>query len=281
MCAEVLGSIIRKEHLTEFSCFKGRQKLTDYEAFSDMFEEEVSAVMLSLRQCSCAGKDGSTFPCMCAKAMTRTGCNKCTVYAKTGKLQFDTSSAINYMPIKLRWTSYALKLECPENIDPKKTHRLKYLPIHIDFVPALELFKSNIYEEMLQHDCFIVPKVCANSSRLGTWRISNCMAEIGHVINSMSDKHRKCFKVLKFYTRWFLKGYHLKIAFLNHSLTCADSSEHLYPCFIAVLKELHQAYTTGILPSFCSKANLIRRPQDRHTVDKISFILTIITEDGI
>ena len=128
----------------------------------------------------------------------------------------------------------------------------------MDFLPALEVIKAEPDEAV--HDFFLVPKhcnVCDDNDdvfRDYNWRKSNCMAEIAYIINEMSKKHRKCYKIIKYFLSTVgidnINCYYVKTVALNHSRECSDSSEGCAECVLKILTDLKQAYETKTLTSF-------------------------------
>ena len=86
------------------------------------------------------------------------------------------------------------------------------------------------------------------------WRKSYCMAEIVYIVNEMSEKHRKCYKIIKYFLQRFMKfginWYYVKTVALYHSRECSDSSEDCAECVLKMLTELKHAYETETLKSF-------------------------------
>ena len=178
-----------------------------------------------------------------------------------------------------QWTSKAKTLCTRDLVCLPKTEKMDNLTIHIDFLPALEVFQSNQQSADVaacsssglvlnqtsseyEHYCFLVPKRCVVHELAGTWRRSGCRAEIDTIVNKMSDKHRKCYQVLKHLTGftpapYSFNNYHLKVAILYHNSSCSDSGEDCAECVFKVLDELQHAFETRQLKSLHSQANLL------------------------
>ena len=120
-----------------------------------------------------------------------------------------------------------------------------------------------------EHDYFIVPKSCYvcevddydDYDEYGyRWRKSWCLAEINAINTDMSDKHRRCYQVMKYYLEQFqgLPNYHIKTVVLNHHTTCANSTDDCVDCVIGMLRELLQAYETKELLSYQSNLKIIK-----------------------
>ena len=197
-----------------------------------------------------------------------TGCDKCTVYTPSGKLQFLPAGIIPATSLRFLWTSSSMSLHgvkkpnSPTRVHSESSH-IKYLPVFIDFIPSFRLFKPNTNKNELQYECFIVSKRCVALSCDDTWRKSDCFAEIDHMLHTMSDKHRNCFKILKYFNQQEhdydeVPSYHLKTIVLNHSLTCTNSSQDYQPCLNGIVRELKQAYDSCDLRCFSTRENLLK-----------------------
>ena len=223
----------------------------------------------------------------CSK--TQQGCDKCTVDRPTGTLRVKTSVNINdgtdNCTLLLQWTSKAKTLCTRDRYCLPKTEKMDNLTIHIDFLPALELFPSkqhsadvaacsssglvlNPTSSEYEHYCFLVPKHCVVCDDeyidTATWRRSGCRAEMDTIVNKMSDKYRKCYRVLKHLTGFTLfpyrfNNYHLKVVVLHHNSSCSDAGENCAECVLKVLDELQHAYKTRQLKSLHSQANLLEK----------------------
>ena len=216
----------------------------------------------------------------CSK--TQQGCEKCTVHRRTGTLRVKTSvemgTRVNCTLI-FKWTSKAKTLCTRDRYCLPKTEKMENLTIRFDFLPAIEVFQSkqqsadvaacsfsglvlNTTSSEYEHYCFLVPKDCVLCNKYRTWRRSGCRAEIDTIVNKMSDKHRKCYQVLKNLTRltlamYSLNNYYLKVAMLHHNSLCSDAGEDCAECVFKVHDELQHAYKTSQLKSLHSQANLL------------------------
>ena len=183
----------------------------------------------------------------CSK--TQQGCDKCTVNRPTGTLRVKTSVEIGDIApaarctLVFQWTSKTKTLCTRDRYGLSDTEKMDNLTIHIDFLPALELLQSadvaacsspglvlNPTSSEYEHHCFLVPKDCDVCHEYSPWRRSGCGAEIDTIVNKMSDKHRKCYQVLKLLTGfntalYSFNNYHLKVAILNHNSSCSDAGE--------------------------------------------------------
>ena len=222
----------------------------------------------------------------CSK--TQQGCDRCTVDRPTGTLRVKTSVEIGGLATEVhsylvfQWTSKAKTLCTRDWYCLPDTEKMDNLTIHIDFLPALELFQSkqqsadvaacsssglvlNPTSSEDEHYCFLVPKdcdVCDIEEEKDTWRRSGCRAEIDTNVNKMSDKHRKCYQVLKHLTGlttslYRFNNYHLKVAVLHHNSSCSDAGEDCAECVFKIIDELQHAWETRQLKSLHSQANLL------------------------
>ena len=245
----------------------------------------------------------------CSK--TQQGCEKCTVDRPTGTLRVKTSEIALTCTLIFQWTSKAKTLCTRDLVCLPKTEKMDNLRIHIDFLPALELFQSkqqsadvaacsssglvlNPTSSEYEHYCFLVAKCCGICDEYGyngTWRRSGCRAEIDTIVNKMSDKHRKCYQVLKHltgftFTPYPFNNYQLKVAILHHNSSCSDAGENCAECVFKVLDELQHVYETGQLKSLHSQANLLKRGRKLSNYDQnfklisrlIEAMYTIVSE---
>ena len=207
-------------------------------------------------------------------------CDKCVVEMPTGILRVNHSEYVGrYSAAKcslaFMWTSKANTLPVYDSLLQERARQVTSLPVHVDFLPALEVLKAEPDEAV--HDFFLVPKYC-NGCRYvfrvrNNWRKSNCMAEIAYIANEMSEKHRKCYKIIKYFlsiTHIFnINWYYVKIAALNHSRECSDSSEGCAECVLKMLIDLKHNYETETLTSFHEPGVNIFRYRTIFTPDTI------------
>ena len=180
------------------------------------------------------------------------GCPSCTVTMDTGCLtvmpKFINGGPFDGCSLKLLWTSYVSSLSDFDCIDTlQTTKQIKYLPIHIDFIPARKISGQQINGS---NPLFLVPKRCSYCNR--QCRLSDCLGEIEYFLNSVSEKHRKTYLIIKFIFQFFGRPpkYHLKIILFHHCKICTDTSEDYTTCVLSILRELRQSYkklcTNGI-----------------------------------
>ena len=186
------------------------------------------------------------------------GCPSCTVTMDTGCLTVMPKVINNYLSdcsLKLLWTSYVSSLsdfDCNDTL--QTTEQIKYLPIHIDFIPARKISGQQINGS---NPLFLVPKTC--SFCLCRRRLSDCLSEVEYFLNSVSEKHKKTYLIIKFISQFFnvLPKYHLKIILFRHCKTCTDPSEDCATCVLSILRELSQSYKNGVLMAFRGNVNLL------------------------
>ena len=187
------------------------------------------------------------------------GCPSCTVTMDTGCLTV-MPKIINYpdrCSLTLLWTSYVSSLsdfDCNDTL--QTTKQIKYLPIHIDFIPALKISGQQINGSK---PLFLVPKRCSSCNE--KCRLSDCLGEIEYFLNNVSEKHKKAYLIIKFifqFFGWPLK-YHLKVIHFHHCKICTDTSEDYTTCVLSILRELVQSYENGVLMAFRGNVNLFAR----------------------
>ena len=201
------------------------------------------------------------------------GCRHCVVEMETGKLSVNTSIVVDQTsntPAKCSliflWTSRTGHISTPDRLLTCK-QQVRYLPIYIDFLPALRLKDINpiSYENTCER--LIVAKRCSVCTR-PTWLISGCISEINNIAREMSDKHRQCFKVIKYILPILgrahidnsfakISTYHMKNIVLKHSRTCGDTSDNVAACVLEMFSELQIAYKTKLLNSAFIDVNLL------------------------
>ena len=187
--------------------------------------------------------------------------DKCVVEMPTGILRVNHSVFVGRHPMNANcslafmWTSKANTLSVYDFWLQEKAWQVTSFPVHVDFLPALEVLKATPDEAV--HGFFLVPKhcnICGDGK--DKWRKSNCMSEIAYIVNEMSEKHKKCYKIIKYFISTFgirfiyINLYYMKIVTLNHSRECSDSSEGCAECILKILTDLQHVYETETLTSF-------------------------------
>ena len=116
-------------------------------------------------------------------------CDKCVVEMPTGILRVNHSVSVGSDPMAAKcslafmWNSKANTLPVYDQMLQEKAGQVTYLPVHVDFLPALEVLKAKPDEAV--HDFFLVPKRCnaCDPSFEYYWRKSNCIAEIVYIVD--------------------------------------------------------------------------------------------------
>ena len=189
----------------------------------------------------------------------------------TGTLHVNTEVNIikhgdgpNQCSLAFQWTSKARSLSALDEQLLQKIQPISSLPIYVDFLPALESRKPTPSGNGDQHVYFIVPKhcnVCYEEGEDRNWRESASVAEINAITNNMSDKHIRCYKIMKFIThfRWYnnLSNYHIKTIVLHHHTACSSTTDNCVDCVMAMFQDLLHAYETRKLLSYASNLNLL------------------------
>ena len=248
-----------------------------------LFWREINTCLGSDCQCfSVQYYDNPTSPTysykLAAECKSDYRCDKCVVEMPTGTLRVNHTGTLNELrlislivkhsvcvgkskdancSLAFMWSSKANTIPVYSRSLQEKARQVTPLSVHVDFLPALEVHKAKPDEAV--HDFFLVPKRCNvcddDSENDDKWRKSNCMSEIAYIVNEMSEKHRKCYKIIKYFLSPVVKtpninGYHVKTVNLNHSRECSDSSEGCAECVLKILTDLKQAYETETLTSF-------------------------------
>ena len=179
-------------------------------------------------------------------------CDKCVIEMPTGIIRVNHSVTVGraYRSLSFMWTSKANRLPVYDYLLQAEARQVTSLPVHVDFLPALEVLKAKPDEAV--HNFFLVPKQCnVCEVSYDKWRKSTCMAEIAYIVNEMSKKHRKCYKIIKYLLSTVgTNGYYVKTVALNHSRECSDSSEGCAECVLKILTDIKHAYETKTLTSF-------------------------------
>ena len=207
------------------------------------------------------------------------GCPRCTVTMDTGcltvmpKIINDSEDCCSLI---LLWTSYVSSLsdfDCNDTL--QTTKQIKYLPIHIDFIPARKISGQQINGS---NPLFLVPKTCSYCDY--RCRLSDCLSEVEYFLNNVSEKHKKTYLIIKFILQffWILPKYHLKIILFHHYKICTNTSEDYTTCVLNILRELAQSYENGELMSFRGNVNLLEGPYEEDWHDERSTLIRIIKQ---
>ena len=259
--SERLGKLcIYDSHILEYQFLWSNPLFS--EGTADVFKKELNYCLASA--CNCFSFVYRKIECIHAdfsfKSTTQgtSGCSECTITMDTGYLQ--VASEVNIGPMHcstlLVWTSHARSLIDIDDDTLQPTEPIKILPIYVDFIPAVRIFRKTEKVYDLEHKYLIVAKRCNLCYK--NWRVSDSLQEVDFVLNKMSDKHRMCFKVLKFITEHeLLNAYYLKLVVIHHSNNCSDSSKDCVNCVTDILNNLLQAFKNGVLMSFHGNYNVL------------------------
>ena len=243
----------------------------------DVFNSQLGRSIASL--CSCFSLDFHILPTRFSFKPANpniNGCPSCTVTMDTGCLMVMPGVIIRNHDCSLifLWTSYVSSLsdfDCNDTL--QTTKQIKYLPIHIDFLPACKISGQQINGS---NPLFLVPKKCSYCDR--RCRLSDCLGEIEYFLNNVSEKLKKTYLIIKFIFQFFawLPKYHLKIILFHHCKICTDTSEDYTTCVLSVLRELSQSYKNGELMAFRGNVNLLEGYDKKDWHDERSTLNRII-----
>lgn len=261
------------------------------ENFDILFLKELDASLRSLCGCAsvgcrdrseCRGRVPNVMASTGSETCNDHGCGRCVVDMPTGSLRANPSVSVvrdinNTGPEKcslvLLWTRKAKSFAVYDTFLPSQLQSIPAFPIYVDFLPTLELFRRNLFGEAGVHECFIVPKRCCVCDSTYEWRKSKSQSEITYIVNEMSEKHKKCYKILKYLlsSADSINSYHVKTIAMTHNKNCSVSSDSSAECVLNMLSELLSAYQKETLKSFSIDANIF----DRNKTDKKDGIASI------
>ena len=138
------------------------------------------------------------------------------------------------------------------------------LPIHVDFLPALESLTPSSSGAGDEHDYFLVPKGCNVCSGYDAdceyrWRKSWCMAEINAFTEDMYDKHKRCYQIMKYPSEISeLSNNQIKTVVLQHNRKCSDTTDDCLDYVIGMFRNLQQANESKELLSYQSNFNILK-----------------------
>ena len=154
-----------------------------------------------------------------------------------------------------------------------------------DFLPALESLKPTSPGPGDEHDYFIVPKlcnVCYDDDFRDRWRKSWCMAELQTLTLAMSDKHRRCYQIMKYLSEArggldTLRNYDIKTVALRHHTTCSDTTDDCVECVMRMLLDLRQAFKTNKQLLYQSNLNTLNQDINHaYLSDKCEHYITML-----
>ena len=210
-------------------------------------------------------------------------CDECVVEMPTGILRVNDSISVGRITessLAFSWMSKGDTLSAYDRMLQEGAEKITSLPIHVDFLPAIEEPQTKL-DDAYRHNVLLVPKRCNVCNRYDYWRKSCNLLEIVYMVNEVSAKHRKCYKIIKYLLSLqeyqSFSGYFLKTAALNHSRECSDSSEGCAECVLKILTELKHAYETETLNLFHDSGVNIYRAEYWRT-NSLPFIQKAITK---
>ena len=200
------------------------------------------------------------------------GCQACSVdMLPTGTLSVATDACINpysdgpnRCTLMFQWSSKMKSVSAPDRRLLKKPKPLSDITIYVDFLPALESVKpsQSLSSAGVDHDYFIVPKGCNVCGYKYRWRKSWCIAEQHFFATRISDKHKRCYIIMKYITTMSLEWpekvshYQIKFVVIQHQKKCLDISNNTVDCVIEMYRDLLQAYESQELLSHHSNLNI-------------------------
>ena len=277
-CIEIAKPPVELKRLTQYYNREDEfdtETVKDKDVISDLFLSEINYCVTSSCDClaiKCEIGRAGGYNISFRPASVEHGCEKCTVDMTSGTLSVNTEITIdqtspNKCSLIFLWTSKAKGLSAPDKL-LLMNQKIHALPIHVDFLPALESMKPAAFRAGDEHDYFIVPKGC-NVCRYYVrgyqyrWRKSWCVAEINVFNTTMSEKHRRCMQIIKylFEMSWkaSFRNYHLKTVVLRHHTTCKDTTDNSVECVIGIIRDLLHAYESNQLLLHQSNMNILKR----------------------
>ena len=285
-CIKIVKPPVDLERVRQ--CYSDRQNefnaesLEDKEVISNLFLNEINYCLTTACNCltfKCKKDDYGLYLISLRPSSEhhKQGCGECTVDMPTGTLHCNIVTGIdqnsvgpNKCSLIFQWTSKAKSLSAPDELLLQEPQPVSQLPIYVDFLPALESLTPSPSGAGEEHDFFIVPKgcnVCNSSAYEYRWRKSWCIAELNAFTTEMSNKHRRCYQIIKYFSEIpksnfpinKLPSYHIKTIVLRHHTECTDTTDELVQCVLNMYQDLHQAYETRNLLSYQSNLNLLKK----------------------
>ena len=249
-----------------------------------LFMKEVNYCLTS--QCDCLfvhyeKVTCSKFPHISFRPSTvdfHSGCKSCTVDMPTGTLNVNTKISVKHesggpdgCSLVFQWTSKTKCLTAPDLL-LKKHQNVSSVPIFVDFLPAIGKIKSTPSDNTDDDNNYlIVPKSCNvcyddddhydAADYMCRWRKSCCISEINTFTMEMSDKHKRCYQIMKYLSelRSEISGYHVKMIVLRHQETCLDTTDECVYCVLQMFSNLLLAFEDKELFSYKSNLNILSR----------------------
>ena len=276
-CIKIVNAPVDLERLAQFYLIEDRfnaESLKDIYVISELFLNEINDCLASSCDCLSLQSNEKNISFRPLSVEHKGGCGECTVVMPTGTLRVNTSVAVekfssdpNNCSLIFLWTSKAKTLSAPCPMLLQKPQPISSLPIYVDFLPTLESLQPTAGAED-EHDFFIVPKHCivwCYDDRYQKWRKSCCMDEINAFTTKMSEKHKICYKIMKYFAETmlppscFMTNYHIKTAVLRHHTTCVDTTDDCVDCVMVIYRDLQHAYQTQELLSYQSNLNIFNK----------------------
>ena len=264
----------RIKHYYEDKVFNS-ENVTNTDLINILFFDEINNCLPS---CECNEQAGYEVKIGVEKVIEKRRlkpvvCETCSVEMPTGVLTVRakmsikpiTSSRYSGCSLKLHWISKKNSLSAPDWIVIEKLKSVSSLPIHVDFVPALESLALTKSAAGYEQECVFVPKrcnVCNDEFVFSTkWRKSWCLAELNAFNAEMSDKHKFCYKIVKYLIgslkNNFVNNYHVKTVAIRHHTTCSDNTDDCIKCVLRMFRDLLQAFESNELLSYRSNLNIL------------------------
>ena len=269
-CIKLVKPPVELERLRQYYKIddENGKSFRDIRKTSNLFLNEINLCLTS--SCDCLSFQGNKIGfysiSLRSSSEHKQGCEECTIDMPTGALHVNTDIDINQgscgpnnCSLIFVWRSKTMTLSAPGRLLLQKPQPISSLPIRVDFLPALESLRPSTSGAGEEHEYFVVPKRCNVCDE--RCRMSWCMAEINALTKEMSDKHRKCFQIIKYLSQalWFAKipGYDLKTIALRHHTTCTDVSDDCVDCVMEMFFALNHAYKIKELLSYQSNLNIL------------------------
>ena len=295
-CIKLTRTPVNLEELDKFYSRKDgytAETLKDKSVLNELFWHEINGCLTSLCDCLTFNnkrmewKFNRQLAFQRASANQTPFCDKCSVTMSTGILRAGIIPTNQMFPdlddcsLVFLWTSKANSVFAPDKLLLRTPQQLASLLLYVDFLPALESREETSTDEETsdekghEHGHFAVPKQCnvctfANRAHIKNyespgkgWRKSWCKTELYEFVNNMSDKHKRCYQILK-YLRDLAPGehinkYHMKILILRHNKTCSNTTDECAECVVKLFQQLRKLYESKKLISPYSNQNLLKR----------------------
>ena len=301
-CTKLTRTPVNLEQLNRFYSREDEyttETLKNKSELNELFWHEINGCLTSSCDCLTFNNDRVKWKFNRQLAFQRTSanqtpfCDKCCVSTPTGTLGAAILPSNQAFPDRydcsliFMWTSKAKSLFAPDKLLLHTPRQMSSLFIYVDFLPSLKSREETSTDEETsddketstqkgqEHDHFVVPKRCnvcvfANRAQIKNyespgmgWRKSWCKTELNEIVNEMSDKHKKCYQILKYLRDLapdeYINNYHMKIAILRHNRNCSETTNECAECVVKLLEQLRKSYESKKLISPYSNRNLLRQ----------------------